>query len=172
MSELIVVAFKDEFTADEVLLQLQKMQREFLVDLEDAAIVVRREDGNIKIKQAHNLVAAGAVGGSFWGLLIGLIFLNPLAGLLVGAGVGAITGMLSDIGIDDEFIKDLGNQIQPGTSALFILARKVTPDKVIGELERFEGTVLHTSLTHEDEEELREALAAKKASLDANRPGQ
>lgn len=159
MSDLIVIAFKDEHQADEVLLALSKMQREHLVDLEDSCVVVRKADGKLRLKQAHNLLVAGAAGGSFWGLLIGLLFLHPLVGVLAGAAAGAVGGALTDIGIDDNFIKEIGNTITPGSSALFILVRKATPDKVLEELRHFEGTVLRSSLTHEDEAKLQAALS-------------
>ncbi len=108
---------------------------------------------------AMNLTATGAGGGIFWGLLIGMIFLNPLVGAAVGAGAGAISGKLSDIGIDDGFMTKLGETFKPGTSALFVLVRKVTPDKVLEGLHQFKGTVIQTSLTKDKEEQLREVLS-------------
>ncbi len=158
MSQLIVVAFDDEFRAEEVRLTLQRMQREYLVDLEDAVVVVKNSEGKLQLKQTYNLVGAGAASGSFWGLLIGLLLFNPLIGVAAGAAVGAISGSLADIGIDDNFIRELGNTIEPGTSALFILVRKVTPDKVLQELQPLEGRILRTSLSKEDEDELKAAL--------------
>ena len=132
MSDLIVIGFPDEFKADEVLLDLRKLEREYLIDLEDAAIVVRKKDGKVKIKQTQELVTAGALSGGFWGLLIGLMFFEPMLGIL-GVAVGAFSGALTDIGIDDNFIQELGNTIEPGTSAIFVLVRKSTPDKVLDE---------------------------------------
>lgn len=158
MSELIVVAFQDKHRAEEVRLTLQKLQKEYLVDLEDAVVVVKNQEGKLKLKQTYNLIAAGAASGSFWGLLIGLLFFNPLLGVAVGTAFGAISGALGDVGIDDNFIKELGNTIEPGTSALFVLVRKVTPDKVLTELQQFEGKILRTSLSKYDEDELRQAL--------------
>lgn len=161
MSELIVVAFDDKFRADEVLTRLQKMEREYLIDLEDAVVVVRRDNGKVKLKQTHNLMAAGAISGGFWGMLIGLLFLHPFIGALAGAAAGATGGALSDIGINDDFIKDLGRHMDPGSSALFILVRKYTPDKVLEELSPFKGKVLRTSLSYDDEARLKEALEKK-----------
>ena len=109
----------------------------------------------VKLHQAMNLTATGAVGGSFWGMLVGMIFLNPLVGAAVGAGAGALSGKLADIGINDRFMKELGETITPGTSALFVLIRKATPDKVLEKLKVFKGTVLKTSLTADREEALR-----------------
>ena len=162
MSDLIVIGFSDEFKADEVLLDLRKLEREYLIDLEDAAIVVRKKDGRVQIKQTQELVTAGALSGGFWGLLMGLMFFEPLLGIL-GAAVGALSGALTDIGIDDNFIQELGNTIEPGTSAIFVLVRKSTPDKVLDDLSKFEGKVLRTSLSHEDEAQLQAVLTKTEA---------
>ena len=162
MSDLIVIGFKDEFKADEVLIDLRKLELEYLIDLEDAAIVVRNKEGKVKVKQTQELVASGALNGGFWGLLIGLMFFQPLLGIL-GAAVGALSGALTDDGIDDNFIQELGNTIESGTSAIFILVRKSTPDRVLEDLSKFEGKVLQTSLSHEDEERLQTALTKSDA---------
>lgn len=158
MSDLIVIGFDNESKADEVLQKLNQFQREHLVDLEDAAVVIKNQKGKIRVKQIYNLVATGASGGSFWGLLVGLLFLHPLLGLVAGVAGGALSGALTDIGIDDTFIQDLGETLEPGTSALFVLVRKVTPDKVLAELHQFDGRVLRTSLSKTDEESLKAAL--------------
>ena len=162
MSDLIVIGFPDEFKADEVLLDLRKLEREHLIDLEDAAIVVRNKDGKVKVKQTQELVTSGALSGGFWGLLIGMIFFEPMLGIL-GAAVGALSGALTDIGIDDNFIRELGDTIEPGTSAIFVLVRKSTPDKVLEDLSKFEGKVLRSSLSHEDEDKLQAALTKSEA---------
>lgn len=164
MSDLIVVGYDDMFKAEEVRLKLLKMQKEYLVDLEDAVVAVKKEDGKVKLNQMYHLAASGAVGGGFWGMLIGLIFLNPILGAVVGAGAGAAAGALSDVGIDDDFMKKLAEQLQPGTSVLFVLIRKMTADKVLDELSGTGGKVLQTSLSHEDESKLQTALDAAKAS--------
>ena len=159
MSDLVVIGFEDEHKAFEMRAALAKLQKEYLIDMEDVVVVTKNEKGKIKLHQAVNLTAAGAIGGSFWGMLVGMLFLNPLLGAAVGAGVGAISGKLSDTGIDDNFIKDLGNTLTAGTSALFVLVRKATPDKVLDELKGFEGKVLKTSLAADKEETLREILS-------------
>lgn len=164
MSDLIVVGFKDEFKADEVMNELRKLQSQYLVDLEDAAVVVRNQEGKVKIKQAQELVAAGAVSGSYWGILLSVIFFNPIFAL-VGAAAGALSGALSDIGIDDNFMRDLGSTIEPGTSAIFVLIRKSTPDRVLEDLSKFEGKVLRTSLSKEDEAKLQAALTKTPATV-------
>jgi uncharacterized membrane protein len=164
MSDLIVVGFKDEFKADEVMNELRKLQSQYLVDLEDAAVVVRNQEGKVKIKQAQELVAAGAVSGSYWGVLLSVIFFNPIFAL-VGAAAGALSGALSDIGIDDNFMRDLGSTIEPGTSAIFVLVRKSTPDRVLEDISKFEGKVLRTSLSKEDEAKLQAALSKTPATV-------
>ncbi|NMF60190.1 DUF1269 domain-containing protein [Pseudanabaena yagii] len=158
MSNLIVVGFKDEFTADKALQELRELQKEHLVDLEDAAIVIRNKEGKIRIKQTQELAIDGALSGGFWGLLFGFIFFNPLLGWTVGVLAGAVSGALTDIGIDDNFIRDLGNTIAPSTSAIFVLVRRATADKVLTDLSKFEGKVLKTSLSNEDEAKLQIAL--------------
>ena len=164
MSDLIVVGFKDEFKADEVMSELRRLQSEYLVDLEDAAVVVRNQEGKVKIKQAQELVATGALSGGYWGVLLSVLFFNPLF-TLVGAAAGALSGALSDIGINDDFMRDLGSTIEPGTSAIFVLIRKSTPDRVLADLSKFEGKVLRTSLSKEDEAKLQAALSKRETAL-------
>ena len=159
MSDLVVVGFDDEHTAFEMRAALAKMQKEYLIDMEDVVVVTKDEKEKVKLHQAINLTAAGAVGGSFWGMLIGILFFNPLLGAAMGAGAGAISGKLSDIGIDDKFMKELGSTLTAGSSALFVLIRKVTPDKVLDELKDFKGKVIKTSLTADREDTLREVLS-------------
>ena len=162
MSTLVVIGYENPFTAEEVRLKLRKLQREYLLDIEDAGVAVKDPSGKVKLNQAVNLTAAGALSGGFWGSLIGLIFLNPLLGLAVGAASGAVSGALADIGIDDNFMKELAATLKPGSSALFVLVRKATPDKVLEELAGTGGTVLRTSLSHEDEARLQAALSGTK----------
>ena len=160
MSNLVAVVFEDEETAFAMRAELAKLQKEYLIEMEDAVVVTKDKEGKIKLHQAVNLTAAGAMGGGFWGMLIGMIFLNPLAGLAVGAGAGAISGMLSDIGIDDGMMKDMANSLAPGNSALFVLIKNSTPDKVLERLQLFagKGKVFKTSLSKDDEETLRAVL--------------
>ncbi len=160
MSILVVVGYKDIHKAEEVRLQLGKLQRDYLLDLEDAVVVVKNDKGKVKVNQAFNLTAAGAMSGGFWGALIGLLFLNPILGLAVGASAGAVSGALSDVGIDDNFMKELGDTLTPGSSALFVLLRNPTtaPDKVLEELKGTGGTILKTSLSNEDEAKIQAAL--------------
>lgn len=161
MSNLIVIAFEEEHKAFELRAELVKLQKEYLIKMEDAVVVTKDDEGKVKLHQAVNLTAAGAVGGTFWGALIGLIFLNPLVGAAVGAGAGAISGKIADIGIDDKFMKELGETFQPNTSALCVLVKQATPDKVLEKLSGFGGKVLQTSLSKVDEDKLQQVLAAK-----------
>ncbi|WP_203009466.1 DUF1269 domain-containing protein [Pseudomonas paraversuta] len=169
MSDLIVVGFSDTEVADRALTKMVSLSKEHLVELEDAVIVVRNADGKIHIKQSVNLTALGAtsglVTGGLWGALVGLLFLNPLAGFAIGgalgAGTGALSGSLSDYGIDDQFIKSLSETIPNDSSALFLLLRKFQPEKVLQELEdsNFKGKVLRTSLSPEQEQKLQDVLS-------------
>lgn len=161
MSDLIAIAYDDEYKAEDVRLTLIKLQKEHLIELEDAAVIVKNAEGKIKLNQAVDLTTAGAVSGGFWGLLIGTLFLSPLLGAAVGAAAGAASGALSDIGVDDKFMKSLGETLQPKTSALFVLVRKVTPDKVLEEIAPYGGTVLRTSLTKDQEAQLQEVLSTR-----------
>ena len=166
MSELIVVGFKDTEEADRVLLRLRKLKREYLIDIEDAVVVVRDETGKVHLKQSINLVTAGAtsgfVSGSLFGTFIGLLFLNPLLGFVtgsvVGIGAGALSGSLSDYGVNDGFIKSIAETIPNNSSALFILVRKAQPEKVMAELSGTQGKIIHTSLSPDQEKRLQEAL--------------
>ena len=172
MSELVVVAFDEPHKADEVLHELRMLQREYLIDLEDAVVAMRRPNGRVQLKQGVNLVgvsaASGGLWGALWGTLVGVLFLNPLAGLavgtMVGAGTGALAGALTDYGINDEFIRDLAKTLSPNSSAIFILIRKMQPEKVLNELSRFRGRVLRTSLSPEQEARLHAALSGVAAS--------
>jgi uncharacterized membrane protein len=157
MTDLVVISMESPSKAFELRARLAELQTEYLISMEDIVVVTRDQDGKVKLHQATNLTAAGAVGGSFWGILIGMLFLNPLLGLAVGAGAGALSGYLTDIGIDDKFMKSVGEELKPGSAALFVLVRKATGDKVVERLRDFAGTgkVLQTSLTKDSEEALR-----------------
>lgn len=173
MSELVVVGFDDPYEADRVLTELNRLQKEYLVDLEDAVVAVRGPDGKLRLKQSVDLVGAGAatggLWGAMWGALVGLLFLNPLLGMATGAalglGAGALSGSLGDYGIDDDFIRGVGRSLQPNTSALFVLVRKVQPDKVLAELSRFQGRVIRSSLAPEQEQRLQQALSGAGVKL-------
>lgn len=167
MSDLLVIAFDDEATGFDLRAELVKMQKEYLLELEDAVVVTRPSPDDIQLHQAMNLTAAGAIGGGFWGTLVGLIFLNPLVGAAVGAASGALAGRLTDYGINDDFMRELGRSVAPGGSAVFILLRKMTADKVLARIESFHqrGRVLQSSLSQADEDRLREALSGAAAGV-------
>ena len=166
MATLVVIDYESEVRAEEVRLALLKMQKEYLVDVADAVVVVRDEKGKVRLRQMYNLTAAGALTGGFWGALMGLIFLNPLFGFALGATAGAISGALRDVGIDDNFMKELGHTLKPGTAALCMLIRQMTPDKVVQEIQQYGGTLIQTNLCHENEAKLREALASAQQSAE------
>lgn len=174
MSELIVVGFNNPHDADRVLTDLGRLRREHLIDLEDAVVAIRDPDGKVHIKQSISVVGRGAsygtISGAFWGTLIGLLFLNPLAGMAlgaaVGAGTGALSGSLVDYGVSDDFIREIGNTLTPDTSALFLLVRKVQPEKVLAELSGYGGRVLRSSLSPEQEANLQAALARAQDGAD------
>jgi uncharacterized membrane protein len=163
MSNLVVIGFPNEADAFAMRAELAKLQAQYLIEMEDAVVVTRDAKGKVQLHQALNLTAAGAVSGAFWGTLIGMLFLNPLLGTAIGAGSGALSGKLSDIGINDQFMKTLGATLGEGSSALFVLVRKSTPDKVIEGLKPFagKGKVIQTSLTKDKEEELRAFIEGK-----------
>jgi len=175
MSELIVLGFDDADKADAILNRLVQLEKEYLIDLEDAVIAIRDESGKVRLKQSVNLTAAGAasggLSGALWGSLVGLIFLNPLAGLVVGgaigAGSGALAGSMADYGIDDGLIEKLVETIPVHSSALFLLIRKVQPEKVLAEFKGEHARLLRTSLSPEQEARLRQVLVEETSPTSA-----
>ena len=160
MSDLIIVAFDDEATAFEMRAELAKLQTHYALDIEDVVVVTRSANEKVQLHQVANLTALGAVSGGFWGAFIGLLFLNPFLGADSWAAPGAMSSATSEIGIDDEFMRDLGSSFEPGGAAVFFLSRKFTADMVIDRLGQFSarGRVLQTSLNQNVEACLRAAL--------------
>ncbi|HRQ41319.1 MAG TPA: DUF1269 domain-containing protein [Chloroflexota bacterium] len=158
MSTLLVFAFDSETGAQKMIADVQALQRQQLLTLSDAAIVIRRRDGKVKVKQANNLVGAGALGGAFWGLLIGLLFWTPWLGLEAGATADALAGKVSDCGITDDFIKEVGAIVEPGHSALFLIVAYMVEGKVLAALGQHQARLLRTNLSNEDEARMREAF--------------
>jgi uncharacterized membrane protein len=158
MSTLVAIGYPDAETAEKVRQELVEATKEHLVTLEDAVVVVHGEDGKIKLNQAVSTTGAGAAGGALWGGLIGLIFLAPLLGMAVGAASGALGGKMADVGVNDNFMKELGAQLQPGAAALIALGQSDAGDKLIERVQPYGGHVIQTSLSHEAEERLRTAL--------------
>ena len=164
MSTLVAIAYPDKSTADDVVATLARLSKEHLISLEDAVVVTRDDKGKVKLHQSNKLAAGGALGGALWGGLIGLIFFVPLVGMAIGAATGAATGALTDIGVDDNFMKDLGAKLTPGSAALIVLVHSSTPDKVLPEIAQFGGEVIQTSLDTEAEARLRHVLEVRDAA--------
>jgi uncharacterized membrane protein len=160
MSDLVFIAFPTEQKAEEVREKVLAMQKDYLIELGDAVVAVKDAKGRIKLNQLMHTTAAGAASGALWGTVIGLIFLNPLLGTALGAASGAIGGALTDVGINDKFMKEAAGALQPGTAGLFLLVRKMTTDKVLADLKGVGGTVMQTSFDETKEAALRKALAA------------
>ncbi len=161
MNDLLVIAFPSEAKAEGVRQKLFQMQKEYLIEMGDAVVAVKDAEGHIKLNQLFNTTAIGGVSGMFWGALIGLIFMMPLAGAALGAASGAVSGALTDFGIDDKFMKEVAEVVPPGGAALFVLVRKMTTDKVLEGLKGAGGVVLRTSFEKSKDDAIRAALAAQ-----------
>jgi uncharacterized membrane protein len=161
LATLSVLKFEDPYGADRVLITLEGLQARQMITLQDAAVVSWPE-GNKKPKtrQLHSTAGLGAMSGAFWGFLFGLIFFVPFLGAAIGASTGALSGSLADVGIDDDFIKQVRDKVTPGTSALFALTSDATaPDKVVDELKAYDFEIISTNLPEEQEQKLRDAFA-------------
>jgi uncharacterized membrane protein len=170
MNDLLVIAFSLEQKAEEVRHKMLELQKEYLIELGDAVVAVKGEDGKIKLHQMFNTTAAGAVSGTFWGLLVGTLFALPLVGAAIGAASGALGGSLTDFGINDGFMREVAQAVPPGGAALFVLVKKITIDKVLADLQGIGGTVLRTSFDRTQEEAIRAALAGKPDQTSMQRP--
>jgi len=170
MADLLVFAFPTEAQAEEARTRLLGLQREYLIELGDAVVALKQPDGSIKLNQLFKPVATGAASGALWGSLIGLLFLNPLAGAAIGAASGALGGKLTDLGINDDFMRDAAKSLDEGKAALFLLIRKMTTDKVMAELAGSGATILRSSFDETREHELAAALAEAQASHAAPPP--
>ena len=160
MSTLVAIAYPDRDTAEKVRQELIQATKEHLLKLEDAVVVEHQGDGKIKLHQVGSTTGAGAAGGALWGGLIGLIFLAPLLGMAIGAATGALGGKMSDVGVDDTFMQDLGTRLQPGGAALIALGTSDARDKLIDRVKGYGGEIIQTSLDREAEAHLRAALDA------------
>jgi uncharacterized membrane protein len=158
MSDLIAIAYPDRYTAEAVRETLNDLMAQRTIELEDAVVVTRDEEGKVKLHQTLRPAATGAAGGILAGGLIGLLFLAPIIGMAIGAAAGGAAGALTDMGIDDSFMKRLGASLAPGGAALIVLVRKMTPDKVLPHIQRYGGEVIQTSLDDGTEARLHEAL--------------
>jgi uncharacterized membrane protein len=164
MSNLVGIAYPDRDTAEQVRRTLVELQRERIIELDDMVVVTRGEDGKVKLHQSASVAGAGAAGGALWGGLIGLLFLAPLVGMAVGAAAGGASGALTDVGVDDTFMKELGTRLEAGGAAVIVLVRKSTPDKVLPRIKEYGGHVLQTSLSQDEEDNLRAAIGETVAS--------
>ncbi|BCJ35680.1 membrane protein [Actinocatenispora thailandica] len=169
MSDLAAIAYRDVGTAEQARDKLFELQKQGLISIRDAAIVEAQPDGKVKLHQGRNLTGAGAAGGALWGGLIGLLFFAPFLGMALGAAGGAVAGKFTDVGVDDSFMKNVGSELRPGTAALFVLVDQVTIDKVAGELAQYQfgGKILHTSLSTEAEQHLRDVAQRAQAAARA-----
>jgi len=167
MSNLTVVAYDDVATAQDVVQTLARLQQEHNIVIEDIVVAERKADGKVKLHQTQKLTAAGATGGALWGGLIGLLFLAPLLGMAVGAASGGMAGAFTDIGVDDDMMKQIGEQLEPGKAAVFALTSQGNLDKVLPEIGKFHGTLLQSSLTSEAEQQLRDVIEQQKSAAPA-----
>src|SRR4051812_10347578 len=163
MSNLIAIAYPDVTTARNVSAELAQLTKEQAIVLDDMVVIERRPGGKIKLHQSMSTAGAGAAGGALWGGLIGLLFLAPLLGMAVGAAAGGAAGSAADVGVDDNFMKELGSKLQGNSAALIVLIRSSTPDKVLPRISEYGGEVIQSSLSTEREEELRHALGGVSA---------
>jgi uncharacterized membrane protein len=161
MAELVVVAFDTESAAQNLMKEIAQLQKEYIVELQDAAVITRSADGKYKVEQANDIVGAGLLGGAFWGMLVGMLFLMPFVGAAIGAASGALSGKLADVGIDKRFIEALNDKLEPGKSAALLIVAKATPDRVLDAIKGYGGTIVQSSLSADAQAKLQEALSVK-----------
>jgi uncharacterized membrane protein len=162
MSELMVLGFDNEAAADAFGLKLADMQKDMIVQLQDAAEVVRDPDGKPHVKHGHNLVGVGAMGGAFWGMLFGLLFFVPFLGLAIGAAWGALFGKLGKTGIDSQVLQQMGDAVPPGKAGWFLLVGQLTEDKFLAAVQGTGAKLVRSNLTDEQEQQLKHAFGARK----------
>jgi uncharacterized membrane protein len=158
MADMIVIGYDDEETAEKAAAEVERLAADLVIEPESVAVIRRDREGKYHVETTHHPVAVGATWGMFWGALFGLIFFIPLLGLAVGGALGALTGVITKAGIDTQFQQQVRDMVQPGTSALFLIVDKVTPDKAIEALSKYGGRVLKTSLSKDAERQIQEAL--------------
>jgi uncharacterized membrane protein len=158
MADLIAIGYSDTTTAAVAAEEVARLSADLIIQPDAVAVIVRDQDGKYHVTTSHHPVGAGATWGMFWGFLFGLLFFVPVFGLAIGAGLGALMGKVEKAGIDKEFQEQVRGMVKPGTSALFLVVEKVTPDEATDALRRFGGTVLKSSLSKDAEQELQSAL--------------
>jgi uncharacterized membrane protein len=164
MADLIAIGYPDQTTADEAADEARRLAADLIIQPDAIAVIVRDEDGSYHVHTTHHAVGGGAVWGMFWGFLFGLLFFIPVFGLAIGAGMGALMGKVAKTSIDKQFQDQVRGMLQPGTSALFLMLEKVTPDKAVEAMSKYGGTVLKTSLSNDDEAALQDALHGDQAA--------
>jgi uncharacterized membrane protein len=165
MADLIAIGYPDETTADEAAAEAYRLAKDLIIQPDAIAVIIRKQDGSYQVHTNHGGGGgAGAIWGSFWGFLFGLLFFIPVLGMAIGAGMGALMGHLTKSAIDNQFREQVRDMLKPGTSALFLMLEKVTPDKAVEAMRQYGGTVLKTSLSKEDERALQEELHGSPAS--------
>ena len=164
MSDLIAIGYPDETTADMAADEARRLAKDLIIEPDAIAVIVRDREGRFHVRTSHHMVGAGATWGMFWGLLFGLLFFIPVFGMAIGAGLGALMGKVTKSGIDKQFQDQVRGMLQPGTSALFLMLEKVTPDKAVEAMSKYGGTVLKTSLSKDDEAALQDALHGDQAA--------
>jgi uncharacterized membrane protein len=167
MSDLIAIGYPDEATAEAAAEEARRLARDLIIEPDAIAVIVRDKEGKYHVHTQHHLVGSGATWGMFWGLLFGVLFFIPVFGLAIGAGLGALLGKVTKSGIDRQFQEQVRGMLTPGTSALFLMVEKVTPDKALEAMSKYGGTVLKTSLSKDGEKELQDALHGGSASTSA-----
>jgi uncharacterized membrane protein len=158
MAELIAIGYPDQATADAAADEARRLAADLIIQPDAIAVIVRDEDGSYHVHTTHHAVGGGAIWGMFWGFLFGLLFFIPVFGMAVGAGMGALMGKFAKTSIDKQFQDQVRGMLQPGTSALFLMLEKVTPDKAVEAMSKYGGTVLKTSLSKDTEKQLQDAL--------------
>ena len=158
MADLIAIGYPDQATASAAADEARRLAQDLIIQPDAIAVISRDEDGTYHVQTSHHMVGGGAVWGMFWGFLFGLLIFIPVFGLAIGAGMGALMGKLTKSSIDKQFQEQVRDMVKPGTSCLFLMLEKVTPDKAVEAMSKYGGTVLKTSLSKEDEQELQEAL--------------
>lgn len=158
MPNLVAIGYPDEATAEAAADEARRLAKDLIIQPDAIAVIVRDKDGSYHVHTNHHTVGAGATWGMFWGFLFGLLFFIPVFGMAVGVGMGALMGKLTKTSIDKQFQEQVRDMLQPGTSALFLMLEKVTPDKAVDAMSKYGGTVLKTSLSNKDEQELQDAL--------------
>ena len=168
MADLIAIGYPDVQTAESVAAELERLASELVIQPDAIAIISRDEKGKYRVRTTHHELATGATWGMFWGLLFGVLFFVPVLGLAIGAGLGALFGLVNKLEISDKFQRQVRDMLQPGTAAVFVIAEKMTTDKLIDVISKFNGTVLKTSLPRDVEQQIQEAISGSAVGASAS----